>query len=213
MPAAPSPSPEPKDTGLWQVRLPLPAAPDPGQVAHFLGFYEDIALSASCARDPDGGRDGGWAACWLFAQLPPDLAARLADLAAQTRLDLGKPDITAVADRDWIAESYRALPAFACGHFWIYGEHDKARRDEGAQKNLIPLEIEASTAFGSGTHDTTAGCLEALGRSGRGSRKKERSPARSSISAAAPVSSPLRRKNSGRRRMWSPPITTRKLSI
>lgn len=66
--------------------------------------------------------------------------------------------IEKLEDRDWLAESYRALPPFTVGSFFIYGSHYKDAAPEG----LIPLLIEAATAFGSGEHGTTSRCLLAI---------------------------------------------------
>jgi ribosomal protein L11 methyltransferase len=44
------------------------------------------------------------------------------------------------------------------GRFFLHGSHDRERRRHGG----VPLEIDAGTAFGTGHHGTTAGCLLAL---------------------------------------------------
>ena len=60
--------------------------------------------------------------------------------------------------RDWLAENRRDFPPLNIGRFWIYGSHVEAR----PPRHLKPLRIDAAQAFGSGTHGTTAGCLQAL---------------------------------------------------
>ena len=59
---------------------------------------------------------------------------------------------------NWLAKNYEALPAFEREKFFIYGTGLKG--DIPADKT--PLLIEAETAFGSGQHATTTGCLKAL---------------------------------------------------
>lgn len=66
--------------------------------------------------------------------------------------------IEELEDRDWLAESYRALPPFTVGPFFIYGSHYTGAHPDGQ----IPLQIEAATAFGSGEHGTTSRCLLAV---------------------------------------------------
>ncbi len=56
---------------------------------------------------------------------------------------------------DWRAESYRAFPAFTVGYYFIYGSHHEGSVPDG----MIGLQIDAATAFGSGEHGTTKGCL------------------------------------------------------
>jgi len=63
-----------------------------------------------------------------------------------------------VTGRDWLAESYRALPPFIVGSFFIYGSHYEGAKDA----DKIPLLIEAATAFGSGEHGTTSACILAI---------------------------------------------------
>ncbi len=61
-------------------------------------------------------------------------------------------------DIDWLARSYEALPAFSIRPFFIYGAHFKGDVP-GDQTGLL---IDAATAFGTGRHGTTKGCLQAL---------------------------------------------------
>ena len=61
-------------------------------------------------------------------------------------------------DTNWLLESYNQFPPLNIKEFFIYGSHF-----EGAlPSKKIPLVIDAATAFGSGEHGTTKGCLEAL---------------------------------------------------
>lgn len=66
--------------------------------------------------------------------------------------------VTALPDVDWVRRSLAGLAPVAAGRFYLYGSHDRARRREGG----ISLEIDAGTAFGTGHHGTTTGCLLAL---------------------------------------------------
>lgn len=61
-------------------------------------------------------------------------------------------------DTDWLAHSYRQFPPFSVGPFFIYGSHCEGSVPEGQ----IGLQIDAATAFGSGEHGTTKGCLQAM---------------------------------------------------
>ena len=60
--------------------------------------------------------------------------------------------------RDWLLENRRAFPPLRIGRFFIHGSHWEGRPPAGA----IPIEIDAATAFGTGEHASTAGCLMAL---------------------------------------------------
>ncbi|MDP4840277.1 MAG: 50S ribosomal protein L11 methyltransferase [Alphaproteobacteria bacterium] len=67
-------------------------------------------------------------------------------------------EINKLPDKDWVAENRKDFPPLEIAGFYIYGSHIEAPIP-GSQ---IPLKIEASTAFGTGNHGTTHGCLEAL---------------------------------------------------
>ncbi|MFO1123310.1 MAG: 50S ribosomal protein L11 methyltransferase [Hyphomicrobiales bacterium] len=66
--------------------------------------------------------------------------------------------IVALPDRDWVRDSLAGLSPVAAGRFFLYGSHDRHRRRPGG----VSLEIDAGTAFGTGHHGTTEGCLAAL---------------------------------------------------
>lgn len=77
--------------------------------------------------------------------------------------------IEPVAARDWAAENQASFPPLRVGRFFIRGSHASVRVPAG----LIPLLIDAATAFGTGEHGSTQGCLlaiDALARRRRRSR-------------------------------------------
>jgi ribosomal protein L11 methyltransferase len=63
-----------------------------------------------------------------------------------------------VPARNWIKTSLAGLKPVEAGRFVIHGAHDRDR----VPANRIGIEIEAATAFGTGHHGTTRGCLLAL---------------------------------------------------
>ena len=68
--------------------------------------------------------------------------------------------IAPMPQQDWVRQSLEGLAPVAAGRFFLHGAHDRARRRPGG----ISLEIDAGTAFGTGHHGTTEGCLLALDR-------------------------------------------------
>jgi ribosomal protein L11 methyltransferase len=66
--------------------------------------------------------------------------------------------VSPLPDADWVASSQAALPPVRVGRLLVHGSHDRAAR----RINDIAIEIEASQAFGTGHHGTTAGCLAAM---------------------------------------------------
>ena len=63
-----------------------------------------------------------------------------------------------VDDIDWAAVSLRALHPVGAGRFFVHGSHDR----ENSPAGCIAIEIDAAQAFGTGHHETTAGCLAAI---------------------------------------------------
>ncbi len=61
-------------------------------------------------------------------------------------------------EEDWVTKSQEGLDPISAGRFWVHAAKDRASQPKGT----IGLQIEASQAFGTGHHATTAGCLRAL---------------------------------------------------
>ena len=77
---------------------------------------------------------------------------------AQQFLQLPSGIISLLPDTDWVKHSLEGLAPVTAGRFFLHGSHDRDRKRSGG----VPLEIDAGTAFGTGHHGTTAGCLLAL---------------------------------------------------
>jgi ribosomal protein L11 methyltransferase len=93
-----------------------------------------------------------------FVDAELDIRLRLAATASGGKiLDLIE---MLVAERDWLAENRRAFPPQRIGRFFIHGSHWRDAPPAGA----IAVEIDAATAFGTGEHPTTRGCLLAFDR-------------------------------------------------
>lgn len=69
-------------------------------------------------------------------------------------------DCEPLPDQDWIRVSLEGLPPVRAGRFHLHGAHDAGVVPPG----VIPLRIEAGLAFGTGHHESTALCLEAMCR-------------------------------------------------
>src|SRR6185312_16279888 len=97
-----------------------------------------------------------------FAEHEPDRvtldgAAALAALAhgiAAEGLFAGLA-VERLTPRDWVAENQQSFPPLRAGRFFIHGSHVTSPVPAGA----IGLCIDAATAFGTGEHATTRGCL------------------------------------------------------
>lgn len=63
---------------------------------------------------------------------------------------------------DWVAKVRRELSPVDAGRFYVYGSHDA--HTVPTDPGRVPLQIEATVAFGTGHHGTTLGCLRAFDR-------------------------------------------------
>ncbi len=67
-------------------------------------------------------------------------------------------EINPIEEKDWVSESQKLLHPVSAGRFFVFGSHDA----DQAKTGQINLQIDAGQAFGTGQHETTAGCLTAL---------------------------------------------------
>lgn len=97
-----------------------------------------------------------WEVGVYFTEAPDEIA--LALLAAA--FGANPFAVSELPDVDWVAHVKRELTPVRAGRFFVHGSHDADKVPEGVEA----LWIEAAMAFGTGHHNTTKGCLEALDR-------------------------------------------------
>jgi ribosomal protein L11 methyltransferase len=102
----------------------------------------------------------------LTAELETKLAL-VAAAAGGALLEVGEERLAA---RDWAAENQLAFPPQRIGRFFIYGSHHRGEIPPAA----IGIAVDAATAFGTGEHPSTRGCLAALEQLAR--RRRFRRP-------------------------------------
>ena len=80
----------------------------------------------------------------------------------EAALSLVAPAATVILERvparDWVGENQAGFPPLRAGRFFIFGSHYRGAVPRAA----IPIVIDAATAFGTGEHATTRGCLLAM---------------------------------------------------
>jgi ribosomal protein L11 methyltransferase len=101
--------------------------------------------------------------CWILSVLYKEeqkaiLRDKITTFFQGKNVPLPKISESILADKDWVTAVYKDFPPLTIGKFYIYGSHIQ----DALPTNLIPLHIEAATAFGSGQHESTEGCLRAL---------------------------------------------------
>lgn len=129
-----------------------------------VGLFADALGDLACATSwkESGAR---WECLWtLEGSCSHDLIRRRLEHAvahhALPDIDVSALTIEPMPDINWLAESYAGFTPFSLGPFFIYGHHHRGKT--AMPPDALALEIDAATAFGSGEHGTTAGCLLAL---------------------------------------------------
>ncbi len=138
--------------GMWRVILRVPDTAAPA--------FEAALASRCYALLSSVPEDGECCLVALAAAEPQtrELETLLRLAAASSGVALPATVIEMLPERDWLADNREHFRPFRVGRFWIAEPGDPALRPGG----LIELRIEAATAFGSGRHDSTEGCLRAL---------------------------------------------------
>lgn len=125
------------------------------RIADALAESLDPTETACSAFEQSGGE---WQVDIYFIRRPTPAELR----AIMAQADAAAGDVTVqvqkVTPRDWVKESLAGLRPVEAGRFVIHGAHDRDR----VPSHCVALEIEAATAFGTGHHGTTRGCLLAL---------------------------------------------------
>ena len=141
------------DGGIWRLRL---TAADAGLAERAAAALGSVCCAVSAFEAANGG-------AWLvegFSVSPVpggELDTALA-LAWAGRGPPPKPILERLPARDWVRENQESFPPRRIGRYFVHGSHHRGRPPAGK----IGLLIDAATAFGTGEHASTAGCLRAL---------------------------------------------------
>ncbi len=107
-----------------------------------------------------------------YFDLAPDIAKMRQEIIASLQQlnlpdsGLRRVDSLTIADQDWLAEWKKGYEPVDIGNRMIVSPSWK--RDQVAGTDRIIIQIDPGMAFGTGTHETTRGCLEMLERHWRG---------------------------------------------
>ena len=156
---------------MWSITFRVPAhAADA-----FSRHLEEYALAVSSFEvlDEEGRQVGDqWQIDILQSEAPDQatLTAQLALIASTADVPAPAFTVTVVPDTDWVTATLSSFAPMAIGRFWVHGTHDADLIAPGK----LPVRVDAATAFGTGEHATTHGCLLALDRLGKRTRFRRR---------------------------------------
>jgi ribosomal protein L11 methyltransferase len=106
------------------------------------------------ADEPDPSLPDEWVIHAYFDREPS-----AEELAGVSKLGTGPPRSEQLGEDEWVTMSQAGLQPIRAGRFYV---HTPTYRNPPA--GAVAFEIDASLAFGTGQHATTAGCLAALDR-------------------------------------------------
>lgn len=143
------------DPEAWEIVV---AASGRDEVEAYEAALTGIAQATSMFEDaPDAWRLTVWTDAAPDATEVQDLLHRA---ASEIRRSPPSAVIRPVAPKDWVAEVERTLEPVTVGTWFIHGSHVTAAPPHDA----VAIRIDAGLAFGTGTHETTRGCLTAIER-------------------------------------------------
>jgi ribosomal protein L11 methyltransferase len=143
----------------WKVSLPCTKAEAEAIAGDSVAFPDLDEPPVLMTSEPDESRPDDWRLDAYFASAPS--AAEIERLRALVpSAAAAAPTIERLGDEDWLTMSQQGLEPIRAGRFFV---HTPAHRDR-VPDCTTAFEIDAGRAFGTGQHETTAGCLEALDR-------------------------------------------------
>jgi ribosomal protein L11 methyltransferase len=140
-------------TASWKLQLQVPAA----AVDLFASALEPFALAVASFGNA---QDGFWTVEAYAADRPDParLAASLRLAAVASGIEEPLLRCEPLPQKDWLAENLASFRPVRAGRFFIHPSH----YSEALPAGTIAIEIDAATAFGSGAHGSTFGCLSAI---------------------------------------------------
>ncbi|CAM8642474.1 50S ribosomal protein L11 methyltransferase [Sphingobium cupriresistens] len=147
-----------KPVQSWKVTLPCTRAEAEaldGDIAAFTMMEQPPVLMTSEATPDD---EDAWRLDAYFESKPSVAAIKLLKTLVPSA-SRAKPIVEALPDEDWVTLSQQGLEPVTAGRF-----HVRNIATDPELPDHINLLIEAGRAFGTGQHETTAGCLAMLDR-------------------------------------------------
>lgn len=148
---------------LWRIAVTVPEAGLEAFEAALGRFSDAVSMMLPEGADPGEGADWRLEA---VCRTPPDHTAvevALTLTAASLGIETPLAEFGRISGRDWLAENLQSFPPILVGRFFIHGSHWQGK----PPRHSVPLMVDAATAFGSGEHPTTQGCMLALDRLAR----------------------------------------------
>lgn len=116
-------------------------------------FSASVDAPVLVSDEPNPSRPDEWLIHAYFEHSPT-----AEELKILSSLGHGDAHVEQLGEADWVTMSQAGLQPIRAGRFYVHTPMHSGT----VPKATVPFEIDASLAFGTGQHATTAGCLEAL---------------------------------------------------
>lgn len=144
---------------MWKLALVVSKAFVPTIEDELLGLEAGGLSPTVSSFEVD--EDGNEWTVEVFFEAEPD-KAEIEGLIRLTAEAFGEPvpafELGLMEQKDWVRESQLLLQPVVAGRFYVYGSHDA----DTLPADKIGIHMDAGQAFGSGSHETTSGCLMLL---------------------------------------------------
>lgn len=141
---------------VWNVIMFL----DECNVALFEKNLSRISAAIITDKIEKGKNNGRWSLKAICSPKPDEneIEKILSSSAKEANIKTPEFSLEKIEPTNWLLECKTNFPPINVGRFYIRGSHVT----EEPPKNKIELMLDAATAFGSGEHFTTKGCLMAI---------------------------------------------------
>ena len=143
-------------SGSWKLTLPCNRAEAEAIAAADESMIALDPPPVLVTTEPDPAQPDAWRLDAYFDREPEAIA--LAFVRSLVPSCTIAPAVAPVVDEDWLVMSQSGLEPIRAGRFFVFTSAYAGTAPPGG----IAFEIEAGRAFGTGHHETTSGCLEAL---------------------------------------------------
>jgi ribosomal protein L11 methyltransferase len=140
-------------TFLWRIDFKVPKA----HRAVFEDILEPYCLALTSFENE---KTDEWMIEGFTATEPNSsgITNKLERISTECGISTPKIIFDLVPPKNWLEENLMDFPSIQIGRYYIHGTH----LDPKARGGMIQLELNSGSAFGSGEHATTEGCLRAM---------------------------------------------------
>lgn len=145
------------DQGSWKASLPCTKAEGEAGTWGMGDFAQLPEPPVLVTVEPDPARPDDWRLEAYFEEKPgKKLLAMLSALVPSA--GGAAPLVEQVPDEDWVTLSQAGLEPIRAGRFFVH----TPTHGDAIPPGAVAFQIDAGRAFGTGHHETTAGCLDML---------------------------------------------------